>query len=85
MEAASTVSDPRRRQATVTFVVVGAGYVGVGLIAQMGRTLLVASLRLVGGSGNAELVEACSDWMRDVDGHACDWSQARSVRRGEEN
>ena len=37
MEAASAELDPTRRQAGVTFVVVGAGYAGVELIAQMAR------------------------------------------------
>jgi NADH:ubiquinone reductase (H+-translocating) len=37
MEAASSESDPTRRQAAITFVVVGAGYAGVELTAQMAR------------------------------------------------
>ena len=37
MEAAGAQSDPTRRQATITFVVVGAGYAGVELTAQMAR------------------------------------------------
>ena len=37
MEAASAEPDPARRQAAITFVVVGAGYAGVELSAQMAR------------------------------------------------
>ncbi|MGI8713159.1 MAG: NAD(P)/FAD-dependent oxidoreductase [Solirubrobacteraceae bacterium] len=37
LESASVLTDPRRRRAALTFVIVGAGYAGVELTAQMAR------------------------------------------------
>ncbi|HKA93525.1 MAG TPA: FAD-dependent oxidoreductase, partial [Acidimicrobiia bacterium] len=85
LEAAAEASDPARRRALLTFVVVGGGYAGVEALAELedlSRAAMKRYPELRGEHARWVLVEATDRLLPEIDPGLADYARRRLTRRG---
>ena len=85
LEAAAETSDPARRRALLTFVVVGGGYAGVEALAELedlSRSALKRYPELRGERARWMLIEATDRLLPEIDPGLAEYARRRLTRRG---
>ena len=85
LEAAAEASDPARRRALLTFVVVGGGYAGVEALAELedlSRAALKRYPELRGEDARWVLIEATDRLLPEIDPGLAEYAHRRLTRRG---
>jgi len=85
LEAAAEITDPDRRRALLTFVVVGGGYAGVEALAELedlSRAALKRYGELRGERARWVLIEATDRLLPEIDESLAEYAERRLTRRG---